>query len=49
MSKFKYSNDPQGSKCPYCKKSGKPCSYVDSMARAYARGICKKINNYKLQ
>jgi len=46
--KFKYPNDPKDVRCPYCGESGKPCSYVDSMARAYARGACKKkINNPK--
>ncbi len=49
MSEFKYPNDPPGAKCPYCSKSGKPCSYLDSMARAYARDACKKINKCKLQ
>jgi hypothetical protein len=42
MSKFKYPNDPPDATCPYCGESGKPCSNVDSMTRAYARGICKK-------
>jgi hypothetical protein len=43
--KFNYPNDPSDSKCPYCNEKGKPCSNVDSMARAYARGACK--NKYK--
>jgi hypothetical protein len=42
MSKFNYPDDPQNEKCPYCGEKGKPCSYVNSMARAYARGACKK-------
>lgn len=45
MSKFKYPNDPLDSKCPYCGKTQQPCSNVDSMTRAYARGICAKIHN----
>ena len=49
MTKFKYPNDPPDAKCPYCGESGKPCSHVDSMARAYARGACKKINSHKSQ
>jgi hypothetical protein len=39
-----YANDPPDAKCPYCGEKGKPCSNVDSMARAYARGACKKKN-----
>ena len=42
MPKFSYPNDPPYSKCPYCGEKGKPCSHIDSMARAYARGACKK-------
>jgi hypothetical protein len=42
MTKFKYPNDPLDSKCPHCGEIGKPCSNVDSMARAYARGACAK-------
>ena len=42
MPKFSYPNDPPDAKCPYCGEKGKPCSHVDSMARAYARGACKK-------
>jgi len=49
MQKFLYPNDPEDSKCPYCGESGKPCSHVNSMARAYARGACaKKHNNVKI-
>ena len=43
--KIEYPEDPQDSKCPYCGEKGKPCSYVNSMARAYARGACAKKNN----
>ena len=39
-----YANDPPDAKCPYCGKSGKSCSYVNSVSRARARDICKKIN-----
>ena len=49
MPKFLYPNDPPDSKCPYCGEKEKPCSNVDSMARAYARGACKKINKNKSQ
>ena len=44
-SKFKYPNDPPDAKCLYCGEKGKPCSHIDSMARAWARGACK--NKYK--
>lgn len=44
MNKFKYLNDSRDAKCPYCGETGKPCSNVDSMARAYARGACRKKN-----
>ena len=30
------SNDPPDAECPFCKGKQKPCSYVDSMTRAYA-------------
>jgi hypothetical protein len=42
MPKFSYPNDPPDAKCPHCGESQKPCSYVNSMARAYARGACAK-------
>ena len=42
MPKFSYPNDPKDSKCPYCGESGKPCSHVNSLSRAWARGACKK-------
>jgi hypothetical protein len=37
-----YLKDPPDSKCPYCGKSGKSCSHVNSVSRAWARDICKK-------
>jgi hypothetical protein len=39
-----YSSDPLDAVCPYCGKSEKSCSYVNSVSRARARDICKKIN-----
>ena len=42
MAKFSYPNDPPDAKCPYCGKKGKPCSNVDSLARAYCRAACRK-------
>ena len=37
------------SKCPYCGEQGKPCSYLKSLASAYARGACaKKHDNVKI-
>jgi hypothetical protein len=35
-----YMNDPQDSKCPYCGKSGKSCSHIDSLSRAWCRSAC---------
>ena len=34
--------DPEDAKCPYCGEQGKPCSHINSLARAYARSACKK-------
>ena len=45
MPKYSYPNDPPEARCPYCGEQGKPCSFIDSLARAYARGACK--NKYK--
>ena len=45
MSKFKYPNDPPDAKCPHCGEKGKPCSYVNSLSRAWARSACKKKQN----
>jgi hypothetical protein len=39
-----YLGDPPDSKCPYCGKSGKSCSYVNSLSRAWARDACSKKN-----
>jgi hypothetical protein len=37
-----YSSDPPDAKCPYCGLSGKPCSHLNSLSRAWARDACKK-------
>jgi hypothetical protein len=37
-----YENDPIDSKCPYCGKSKRGCSYVNSLSRAWMRDVCKK-------
>lgn len=37
-----YIADPVDAKCPYCGKSQKPCSNVNSLSRAWARQACKK-------
>lgn len=37
-----YISDPQDTKCPYCGKTQKPCSNVNSLSRAWARQACKK-------
>jgi hypothetical protein len=39
-----YISDPPDSKCPHCGKSGKSCSYVNSLSRAWARDACAKKN-----
>jgi len=49
MSKFKYPNDPPDSKCPHCGEVGKPCSHIDSLTRAYARGACQHKYNKKTE
>jgi hypothetical protein len=36
-----YLNDPPDAKCPYCGESGKGCSYINSLSRAWIRGACK--------
>ena len=40
-----YLKDPPDAKCPYCGKSDKSCSYVNSVSRAWARDACKKKND----
>jgi hypothetical protein len=40
-----YLKDPVDAKCPYCGKFNKSCSYVNSLSRAWARGICAKKHN----
>ena len=42
-----YLNDPPDEKCPYCGESGRSCSYVNSLSRAWARSACKKKNDAK--
>jgi hypothetical protein len=42
-----YANDPPDAKCPYCGLSRKPCSHVNGLSRAWARGSCKKKNSNK--
>ena len=37
-----YLKDPPDAVCPYCGKSGKSCSYVNSLSRAWAQDACKK-------
>jgi hypothetical protein len=37
-----YIADPPDAKCPYCGKKGKPCSYVNSLSRAWSRDACSK-------
>jgi hypothetical protein len=40
-----YMKDPPDEKCPYCGKSGRSCSYVNSLSRAWARNACAKKNS----
>jgi hypothetical protein len=42
-----YASDPADAKCPYCGLSRKPCSHVNGLSRAWARGSCKKKNSNK--
>jgi hypothetical protein len=45
-----YANDPPDSKCPYCGQSGKGCSYINALSRAWIRGACaQKHNNIRLE
>ena len=41
MKKFKYPNDPENATCPHCGQKQNPCSYVNSLARGWARQACK--------
>jgi len=40
-----YVGDPPDAKCPHCGESGKGCSHVNSLSRAWARDICKRKHN----
>ncbi len=43
-----YIKDPPDEVCPFCGKKEKPCSYVNSLSRAWARQACKqKVDNKK--
>lgn len=35
-----YENDLPDSKCPYCGQSGRGCSYINSLSRAWIRSAC---------
>jgi hypothetical protein len=35
-----YVGDPPDAKCPHCGESGKSCSHVNSLSRAWARSAC---------
>jgi len=37
-----YVGDPPDAKCPYCGESGKSCSHINSLSRAWARSACQK-------
>lgn len=44
-----YFQDPPESKCPHCGETGKICSYVNSINRAWGRTACeKKIKSMKM-
>ena len=36
-----YENDPLDAVCPYCGQKGRACSYVNQLARAWARAACQ--------
>ena len=36
-----YENDPPDAVCPYCGQKGRACSYVNQLARAWARAACQ--------
>ncbi len=40
-----YIKDPPDAVCPHCGKKQKPCSYVNSLSRAWARSACAKKNS----
>ena len=40
-----YFGDPPDAKCPHCGESGKSCSHVNSLSRAWARDACAKKNS----
>ena len=42
-----YISDPPDAKCPYCGKKQRPCSYVNSVSRSWARERCAKENTSK--
>lgn len=42
-----YINDPKDAICPYCGKKQSPCSYVNSLSRAWARDACSKKHKEK--
>ena len=44
-----YLSDPPDAKCPYCGRSKKSCSYVNSLSRSWARDACKKKHNIKFK
>ena len=44
-----YLSDPPDTKCPYCGRSKKSCSYVNSLSRSWARDACKKNTNLKFK
>jgi hypothetical protein len=37
-----YISDPEDAICPYCGKKYRPCSYVNSLSRAWSRDACSK-------
>lgn len=39
-----YIKDPPDAECPYCGEKKKPCSFINSLSRAWSRQACKKKN-----
>lgn len=44
---MRYPHDPQDVVCPHCGEKDKPCSYVNHLARAWARAACQQKNQNK--
>lgn len=43
--KNRYPDDPPEASCPHCGEKGEPCSFVNSLARGWARQACSYKHN----